>query len=161
MSRGRLNNGETIAGLSAILLSYFMFLDWFGTKDSGALNLFSVGHNAWEGLDYIPIFLLITIVTALIGPSLRLVINESRPPVPVDAMVGVLGIASVLLIFYRIVDPPNFGSFREIMGAVTIEGTVRFPIFLALLAAGGVAFGGFWATWEGLRKSATAGHLRY
>jgi hypothetical protein len=57
-------------------------------------------------------------------------------------VVAVLGIVSVLLILFRILDPPNFGSFREIWGTVTIEGTVQFPIFLALLAAAGIACGG-------------------
>jgi hypothetical protein len=48
MDRGRLNFGELIAGVSAFLLSYFMFFDWFGIElvnDSrsnllGNLNLF-------------------------------------------------------------------------------------------------------------------------
>jgi hypothetical protein len=155
--RSRINYGQIIAGLSAILLSYLMCFDWFGTKDSGALNLFSVGHSAWEALDYIPAFLLVTIVAALIAPSLGLVNHDSRPSVPVNAVVGVLGIVSVLLILYRIMDPPDFGSFREVMGDVQTEGTVQLPIFLALPAAAGVAFGGFWARWEEVESLQSTG----
>jgi hypothetical protein len=145
MDRNRINYGEMIAGVSAILLSYFMFFDWFGSKDSGELQLFSVGRNAWEALDYIPIILMIAIVAALVAPTLRLTKLVYRAPLPINAIVGVLGIVSVLLILYRIVEPPNFGSLTDTFGTVPIEGTVQFPIFLALAAAVGIAFGGYWA----------------
>jgi hypothetical protein len=156
MDLGRLSNGERI-GVSAILLFVFMFFDWFGSKDSGELRLFSVGRSAWEALDYIPIVLVITIVGALGVVALRLTQSDYEPPVRANAVVAILGIVSALLILSRIVDPPSFGSFGEIWGAVTIEGTVQFPIFLALLAAAGVAFGGCLAIWEeGIREPPTA-----
>jgi hypothetical protein len=139
---GRLSNGERISGISAILLFIFMFLHWFGSKDTGELRLFSVGRNAWEALDYIPIVLIITIIATLAMVVLRLTNGVHRPSIPINLAVAVLGIISVALILFRVVDPPNFGSFREIWGTITIEGTVQFPIFLALFAAAGVAIGG-------------------
>jgi hypothetical protein len=63
-------------------------------------------------------------------------------------VVALLGIVSALLILLRIFDPPNFGSEETLFGTVTYEGTVQFPIFLALLAAAGIAFGGGWAMRE-------------
>jgi hypothetical protein len=149
MELGRLSKGERITAVSAILLFVFMFLDWFGLKDAGELRLFSVGHNAWEALDYIPIVLGITIFAVLGAVALQL--TAIKPPVPVHALVAILGTLSVMLIAYRIADPPNFGSFREVWGTITIEGTVQFPIFLALAAAGGIAVGSFLALWEELR----------
>jgi hypothetical protein len=116
-----------------------MFLDWFGNEDSGELHLFSVGHTAWEALDYIPIVLVIAIIAALSAVALKLTRAAESS---LANVVAILGIASVLLILFRIVEPPNFGSFREVWGTVTIEGTVQFPIFLALLAAVGIAAGG-------------------
>jgi len=145
---GRLSNGERISGISAILLFIFTFLHWFGSKDSGELQLFSVGRNAWEALDYIPVILLITIIATLAVLALRLANVVHKFPIPVNAVVAILGIVSVLLILFRILDPPDFGSFRELWGNITIEGTVQFPIFLALLAATGIAFGGYWAMRE-------------
>jgi hypothetical protein len=53
-------------------------------------------------------------------------------------VVAILGIVSVLLILFRIVDPPNFGS----EGIQQFEGTAQLPMFLALAAAAGIAFGG-------------------
>jgi hypothetical protein len=144
----RVSNGERISGISAILLFVFMFFDWFGSKDSGELRLFSVGRSAWEALDYIPIVLLVTIIAMLAVAALRLTKAVRKPRVPVNMVVGILGMVSMLLILFRIIDPPNFGSVREVWGIVTIEGTVQFPIFLALLAAAGIAFGGCLAMWE-------------
>lgn len=70
--------------------------------------------------------------------ALRLTDAVRKPPVPVNAPVALLGLVSVLLILFRILEPPIFAVERT----VTWEGTVQFPIVLALLAAAGIAFGG-------------------
>jgi len=63
---GKLGSGEKIAGGSAILLFVLMFFDWFGTKSSdSSFGFFSVGHNAWEALDFTLIVLGLAIVAAL------------------------------------------------------------------------------------------------
>lgn len=150
MDLDRLNNGERIAGISAILLFVFMFFHWFGVKLTNTSNLlFAIqsiepGKSAWEALDYIPIVLLITIIAALAVAALRLTNAVHRPLIQVNAVVAILGLVSALLILFRIVDPPIF--YTE--ATTTSEGTVQFPIFLALLAAAGIAFGGFRAMQE-------------
>ncbi len=143
MGLGRLNNGERIAGISAILLFVFMFFHWFGVKAINTSNLLfyiqagGPGKNAWEALDYIPIVLVITVLATLAVAALRLTNAVRKPPVAVNALVAVLGLVSMLLILFRIVEPPIFNVERTI----TFEGAVQFPIFLALLAAAGVALG--------------------
>lgn len=145
MSLGRLNNGERIAAVSAILLYVFMSFDWFAVegsnKNSPLLNLIQTrrpGQSAWEALDFISIVLLIAIIAALAVAALRLMDALHKPPVPVNAAVATLGFVSMLLILFRIVVPPDFGS----EGIFEFEGTVQLPVFLALLAAVGIAFGG-------------------
>ena len=145
----RLSNGEKIASISAILLFAFMFLDWFGTKSSDdSFGLFSVGRSAWEALDFIPVVLLFAIVATLAVAALRLANAIGRASTPANAVVAILGVVSVLLILFRVIDPPNFGGFGTSFGTITYEGAAQFPIFLALLAAAGVAFGACWAMWE-------------
>ncbi|HYJ21530.1 MAG TPA: hypothetical protein VEW07_05855 [Solirubrobacterales bacterium] len=144
MDLDRLSSGEKVASGSAILLFIFMFFHWFGVQLSDPTPLApsrSVvpGKSAWEALDYIPIILLIAIITALAVAALRLANAGLELSVQLNAVVALLGIVSVLLILLRIIDPPSFGS----SGAITVEGTVQLPIFLALLAAAGVAFGGY------------------
>jgi hypothetical protein len=163
VSLGRLSNGERISGISAILLYIFMSFHWFAVKSFSKPNPLLIdlqgaepGESAWEALDVISVVLLIAIVAALAVAALRFMDAIPRPPVPVNAVVAILGIVSALLILFRIVDPPSFGS-EEILQlggtarlpiAFQFERTARLPMFLALGAAAGIAFGGFLAMRE-------------
>ncbi|HKI66478.1 MAG TPA: hypothetical protein VJ989_04350 [Solirubrobacterales bacterium] len=153
MNLGRLSNGERIAVVSAILLCAFMLFHWFDVKAVNASPLlFAIqsvlpGKNAWQALEVIPVVLLITILGTLAVAVLRLTNSLRKDSAPVNAVVAILGLASVLLILYRIIDPPVF----DVEPTITLEGAVQFPIFLALAAAAGVAFGGFLALREELR----------
>lgn len=158
MELNRLNNGERISGVSAILLFVLMFFHWFGVKLSNTSNLlFAIRSvlpekSAWEALDYIPIVLVITVIAALILVALRLTNTVRKPPALVYAVVAILGIVSSSLILFRILSPPVF--YTE--PTITSDGVVQFPIFLALAAAVGIAFGGCLAMWEdehGVRAS--------
>jgi hypothetical protein len=146
----RLSNGGRIAGVSAILLFVFTFFHWFGVKATNTSSLLfyvesiEPGKSAWEALDYIPIVLVTTIIVTLAVVVLRLTNAGHRTSVPVNALVAILGLISVLLILVRIVEPPIFDVERTI----TYEGAVQFPIFLALLAAAGIAYGGYRAMRE-------------
>lgn len=149
MKLDRLGTGQRIASISALLLFVFMFLDWFGTKSSvDSFGLFSVGRSAWEALDYIPAVLLIAIVAALAVAALSLANAIGSAATKANAVVAILGLVSALLILFRTIDPPSFGSLWHPFGPVTYEGTVQLPMFLALLAAAGIAFGGCWAMWK-------------
>jgi hypothetical protein len=139
----KLSTGEKIAGGSAIALFIFMFFNWFGAEVSGvggfSGTISGEAGNAWDTLDFIPIVLLITIIAALVMAGLRLADSTAEPPVPMSTVVTVLGVISVLLILFRIVDPPSFGSF----GGVSVDATLSIGIFLGLIAAGGIAYGGY------------------
>ncbi len=67
MNVDRLSTGEKIAAASAIALFIFMFFDWFSVSVSGGgLTSGSLGGgNAWDSLDWIPWFLVITIVVTI------------------------------------------------------------------------------------------------
>jgi uncharacterized membrane protein YhaH (DUF805 family) len=148
MDANKLNTGEKVAAISAILLFIFMFFDWFGVEVSGAGGFSGsvpgAGGSAWDALDFIPIVLMITIIAALAVAVLRLTDSTAEPPVSINAVVAALGGLSVLLILFRIIDPPSFGSF----GGVSVDGTVEFGIFLGLIAAAGIAYGGYMAMKE-------------
>ncbi len=155
----QLNTGEKVAAVSAVLLFIFMFFDWFGVEVSNGGFSGSVpgaGGSAWDALDFIPIVLVVTIVVALVNAFLRLSDSAYEPPVSMNTAVAVLGAISALLILFRIIDPPSFGSFA----GVSVDGTVEFGIFLGLLAAAGIAYGGYRGMQEeGSSFSATADRL--
>jgi hypothetical protein len=139
----KLSPGEKIAGGSAILLFIFMFFDWFGVEVTGVGGFSGSvpggGGSAWDALDFIPIILLITIIAALVMAGLRLADSTFEPPVPMSTIVTVLGVISVVLIVFRIIFPPSFGDF----GGVSVDATLSLGIFLGLIAAGGIAYGGY------------------
>jgi len=142
----RLSTGEKIAGASALLLFIFMFFDWFSVSVSGGAGEFAItvseSGNAWDALDNIPIFLLIVIVFTVGVIGIRLADAALEPAIPLNAVVAVLGAISVLLILYRIIDPPG--------GDVPVEVDISptLGIFLSLVAAGGITYGGYRAMQE-------------
>src|SRR6476619_5093494 len=147
MDLDKLSTGEKIASVSAILLFVFMFFNWFGVEVSGggfSGTISGEGGNAWEALDFIPIVLVVTIAAALGVAALRLSDAAYEPPVSANTVVTVLGVISVLLILFRIIDPPTFGSF----GGVSVDATRSVGIFLGLAAAAGIAYGGYSAMRE-------------
>ena len=163
MDLARVSIGERIAVASAILLFALMFLDWFNVKTIymsnflGYLKHLEPGKIAWEALDYIPVVLVATILATSTVVMLRTVGAVARPAVALDAAIALLGLGSALLILFRIIDPPVFLSEPT----VTREGVAQFPIFLALLAAVGIAFGGYLAMRkEGLSLAELRPHWR-
>ncbi len=148
MDADKLSTGEKVAGVSAVLLFFFMFLDWFSVEISGGSGVFTAnavaGGNAWDALDFIPIVLIVTILTALGVVALRLTDSAYEPPISANAVVSVLGGLSVLLILFRIVDTPGGGS----VPGLSVDVSPALGIFLGLLAAIGIAYGGYRAMQE-------------
>lgn len=144
MGVGKLSRGEKISAVSAILLFVFMFFDWFGSKVSGVPGFSgnveggANGGNAWETLDVIPVFLMLALVTALAVAVIRLTDADIESRISLNAFVAALGGLAVLLILYRIVFPPDFG-----VPGLSVDATLELGIFLSLLAAAGIVYGGY------------------
>ncbi len=141
MDVDRLSTGEKIAGISAILLFIFTFFDWFTVSASNGLVSVSVGGSAWDALDVIPIILLIAIVAAVGVAVVRLTDADFEPSISMNSVVAILGGISVLLILYRIISPPDSG-----FSGVDVSPAVG--IFLGLIAAAGITYGGYRAMQE-------------
>jgi hypothetical protein len=160
MDLDKLSTGEKIAAASGVLLFIFMFFDWFSVEVSGGSGIFSAsavaGGSAWDALEFIPIVLVIAIVAALGAAALRLTDSTYEPPVSANAVVAVLGGISVLLILFRIIDTPDVGSAP----GLSIDVSPTVGIFLGLIAAAGIAYGGYRAMQEeGASFSGTADRL--
>jgi amino acid transporter len=147
MEADRLSTGEKISAASAVLLFIFMFFDWFGAKVEGVEGFtggLEAGGSAWDTMDWIPLFLMAAIVVAIGVAVIRLTDADIEPPFSLNTATAVLGALAVLLILYRILDPP--GS-DEVSG-VGIDITRKIGVFLGLAAALGIAYGGFSAMRE-------------
>jgi hypothetical protein len=147
MDADRLSTGEKIAGGSAVLLFIFMFFDWFNAEVSGGNGLFSasVGGNAWEAFSWIDLLMLLTIVVTIAVVVIRLSDAIVEPPFSINAAVAILGGLCVLLILFRIIDPPGGGEEFE---GVSIDISATVGAFLGLLAAAGITYGGYRAMQE-------------
>jgi hypothetical protein len=143
MDLDKLSMGEKIAAAAAILLFVFMFFfNWYGVEVSGVGGFSGStgeGGSAWDTLEFIRFILLATVIAALVMAGLRLADSDAEPLMPMSVLVTVLGAISVLFILFRIIDPPTFASF----GGVSIDATRSIGIFLGLIAAGGIAYGGY------------------
>jgi hypothetical protein len=146
---GRLRFGEAIFFVAAILLFVLMFLTWFelgSSQQAGAVEeVIVLGHggDAWQTLEVIPLFLMLAIVVAVGAAMLRLVRSNWKPAIAPGAAVTVLGLLAAILILIRIISPPGLGS-PELAGA-EFSTSLKLPVFLALAAALGIAYGG-WRT---------------
>jgi hypothetical protein len=142
---GRLRTGEAIYLVAAILLFVLMFIDWYGVQGTnsseplGGVITSNAGGNAWQALEVIPLFLMLAIVVAVGAALLRLGGSDWKPAIPPAAAVCVLGALAAILILIRIVSPPGPGEVLE--GA--FDTTLKLPVFLALAAALGIAYGGW------------------
>jgi hypothetical protein len=142
---GRLSQGQLIAAVAAVVLLVAMFLPWIGVSGPslpsgiqlppGATSVAgSTSDNVWKG-STLDIYLLITAVVAML-PALLALTDSSEEFSFVSAATFLLGVVAVILIAaFLTVDFPD-GADRKI-GA-----------FIGLVAALGVAFGGFRAMQE-------------
>jgi quinol-cytochrome oxidoreductase complex cytochrome b subunit len=149
MDADRLRTGELIAAVSALALFIIMFLPWFGVDLGAGAEIAedfgvevpeaSADFNAWESFDFIDLVLLVTIVVAVGLAAATMAAQTVALPVAASALTAGLGILSTLLIVYRIIDPPG-------------DADRKFWVFLGLVAAAGIAYGG----WRAMQEEGTS-----
>jgi hypothetical protein len=137
-----------VAGVSAVALFIFMFLPWYGGKATGSVpgaGSFSVsGGNVsgWEALSFIDI-LLFLVVLVVVGIAVAKAMGSLPDlPQPPDLIIAAAGGIALVLVLFRLISTPD--SDVEAIG-VDIDVTRKIGIFLALIAAGGITFGGYTA----------------
>jgi hypothetical protein len=154
MDFSRLTQGEKIAGASGIALILIMFIfKWFGVEFSGGVEGFGVSvegsENAWGSYGFIDIVLFITVAAAIGLALISASQVEVGLPVAASAVVAGLGILSVVLIVISIISPPDFGVDVDAAG---VDQTRKIGVWLGLIAAIGVAYGG----WRAMQEEGTS-----
>jgi hypothetical protein len=158
MEIARLRQGERIAALGGIALFIIMFLNWFGITREGVADLSteeaedaaeafagegsaeadSFNINAWEAFSFIDILLLVAIVVAVALAAATATSRTVALPVAASALTAGVGILATLLVIYRLIDTP-YGFDRE------------YGVFLGLIAAAAIAYGG----WRAMQEEGT------
>jgi hypothetical protein len=156
----RVSIGEIVAGVSGLMLLIVMFLPWFGGK--ATIELPGIGTistspsdtaNAWESFTVIDLILFVVAVLAigmLIARAAGAATAETVAPP--GLIVGAAGVLAVILILYRLIDTP--GEVHVPGAAVSHDITRELGIFLGLIAALGIAFGGYAAMNERASRQA-------
>jgi hypothetical protein len=143
MDLTRLTQGEKIAGVSGIALILIMFIfDWYGVEG------ISGGVDAWEAYSFVDIVLFLAAASAIGLAVMRASQSEMNLPVAASAIVAGLGILAVVLVVIRIIDPPGGGDISGFGVTVEVDVTRKIGVWLGLIAAAGVAFGGYRAMQE-------------
>ena len=147
MDTSKLSFGEMIAGVSGALLIIFMFiLDWWGYDvGSGGFSA-SANASAFQWLSFLDIVLFFIGVLAIAATVARATGNmPSDLPQPPGLIVAAAGALAVVIILFRILIPGD-GPAGDLGGlADSIDSTRKIGAFFGLIAAGGIAFGGWTA----------------
>jgi hypothetical protein len=150
MDPNRVTTGELIAGASGLLLFVFMFLPWYGGEATVSLPgggdisaSVSDNVNAWEAFPFIDLILFLAAVIAVAMAIARAVgAMPADLPAPAGLIAAVAGTVAVILILYRLIDTPGV----EVSGpSVDFDISPKIGIFLSLIAAAGITFGGYTA----------------
>jgi hypothetical protein len=144
----RLRRSDRIIGVSAIALFIFMFFfKWLGYSSNApsiaGVNLSSsFSLDGWHAFQNSRWIWIITIIVALAAVAIASGALEFKSPVQPGVLVAGLGALSTLAILYRIIHHPtasvSIGSFHASVG-------IKIGIWLGLIAALGVTYGGYLA----------------
>jgi hypothetical protein len=145
----KLTLGDQIAAASGIALIIVLFLPWYGIDvNVGALSA-SESANAWEALSFIDILLFLIGLVA-IGVPVAKAMGSLPDELPGPLLVLAAGGLAVLLVLFRLIDLPTPD------GGGGIDFSRKIGVFLGLIAAAGVTYGGWRANEEAPAASTTA-----
>ena len=146
MDASRLSFGESVTGASGLALLVFMFFPWYAQDVGlGPENL-----SAWSALAFIDLLLFLVAALAIAMAVARAAGAMPRDlPASPGTIVAAAGALAALLVLYRIVELPS----PDIADA---DISRKFGVYLGLIAAAGIAFGGATAT----KERASAGRPR-
>ena len=140
-----LSTGEKIAGIAGIALLLIMFIfNWFTAEP--------IDFNAWEAFGFIDI---VVFLAALAGIALAVVAATQSTvnlPVAMSAITAGLGILAVLLILFRIIDPPDVEVGGISADDVGVDVGRSIGVWLGFIAAAAVAYGG----WRAMEEEGTS-----
>ncbi len=135
-----------IAGISGAALLIFMFFAWWGAPEitietpiGEVTGGGGASANAWEAASFMDIIWFLTAVTAIAFAITAATAQTVALPVAGSAITTGLGILSTVLILYRLIDPPY-------------DATRKIGVFLGLIAAAGIAYGG----WRAMEEEGTS-----
>lgn len=140
MDTSRISFGEMIAGVSALALFIFMLLPWYGVSADIGVGSISDSASAWEVFSFVDILLFLVILVTVGLVAARAAGAVPDLPQPPGLIVAGAGAFAVLLIVFRLIVIPD--GDLDVAG---VDFSRKIGIFLGLIAAAGITFGGWTA----------------
>lgn len=140
MDTSKVSPGEAIAGISALALFIFLFLPWYGIDSVGGFGVGDLGGSlsAWEAFSFIDILLFLAAVV-VVGLVLAHAADATPElPQPPALIIAVAGVLALVLILFRLLVTPDLDT-----SSVDVDLGRKIGIFLALVSAAGIAYGGW------------------
>ena len=144
-----MSRSDRIIGASAIAFLIFLFLfKWYGVSSSASIGgiSYSYSANGWHTFTDSRWVWILTIAVALAAVAASAGVFELKSQLQPAAIVAGLGALSAVLILYRILHHPSAGVSGTIGGVhFSASAGIKIGIWLGLIAALGVAYGGYLA----------------
>ena len=142
MDTSRLTSGDISAGVGGIVLLISLWLPWYGVSVDVAGFSASEDASGWEVFSTIDIILFVVALAAIALVVLKAV-GQLPADVPAPVVLLALGALAVLLILYRLIDTPAPSDLPD-----EIDVTRKIGLFIGLIGAAGIAYGGWRANLE-------------
>lgn len=97
-------------------------------------------RTGWESFEIADLVCAVAALLALVRAAIVVIGEDDNPAVPGSILTLALGAAALVLILYRVVNPPGVGQEREL------------GLWLGVLAAGGIVYGSYIALQAGKRQ---------
>ena len=150
MDTSKLTPGDISAGVGGVVLLISLWLPWYGVSVNVAGFSASSDASGWEVFSTIDIILFLVAIAAIALVVLKAA-GQLPAEVPVALVLLGLGGLAVLLILYRLIDTPAPSDLPD-----QVDVSRKIGLFLGLIGAAGVAYGGWRANMEtpGVRPAA-------
>ena len=142
MDTSRLTPGDISAGVGGVVLLISLWLPWYGVSVDVRGFSASTDASGWEVFSTIDIILFLVAIAAIALVATKAA-GQLPPDVPVPLVLLALGSLALLLILYRLIDTPAPSDLPD-----EIDVSRKLGLFIGLIGAAGVAYGGWRANME-------------
>lgn len=145
MDSSKLGVGEIVAGISGLALFVFMFLPWYGIDSVGGFGVDGADVSAWEAFSFIDVLLFLVAVVVVGLVIVQLAETTPDMPAPPAQIIMVAGIVALVLILFRLLITPGINADGL---EIDVDLGRKIGVFLGLIAAAGITYGGWRASNE-------------
>jgi hypothetical protein len=142
MDTSRLTSGDITAGVGGVVLLISLWLDWYGVSVDVAGFSASSSGSGWEVLSQIDIILFLVAMAAILLVAVK-AFGQLPPDLAIPVVLLALGSLAVLLVLFRLIDTPAPSDLPD-----EVDVSREIGIFIALIGAAGIAYGGWRSNME-------------